>query len=58
MSNLVVIGSTENILAGMFRQVDGHVIAWHRWRFLYERGIVDRSGVILLGRRKGMRIRS
>jgi hypothetical protein len=55
---MTVIGSTEAILAGMFRQHDAHVVAFWRWRFLFERGICDRAGVILIGRRVGQRVRT
>ena len=54
--NLVVTGTTEAILAGMFRQSDAHVTAFYRWRFLYEHGICDRAGIVLVGRRAGQRI--
>jgi hypothetical protein len=54
---LTVIGSTEAILAGMFRQHDAHAVAFWRWRFLYQHGICDRSGVILVGRRAGQKVR-
>lgn len=55
---MIVIGSTKSILAGMFRQNDAHVVAFWRWRFLYQHGICDRSGVILVGRRAGQRVRT
>ena len=55
---LTVIGSAEAIIAGMFRQHDAHVVAFWRWRFLFERGICDRAGVILVGRRRGQRVRT
>jgi hypothetical protein len=53
---MIVMGSTEAVLAGMFRQHDAHVVAFWRWRFLFERGICDGAGVILVGRRHGQRI--
>jgi hypothetical protein len=54
---MTVTGSTEAILAGMFRQHDAHVVAFWRWRFLFNHGICDRAGVILVGRRIGQRVR-
>jgi hypothetical protein len=53
MTQLVVIGSAEAILCGMFRDHSAHVFAWRRWRFLFDRGIVDRDGIVLVGRRRG-----
>lgn len=37
VGGIVVIGSTEAILGGMFRQQDEHVFAWRRYRWLEEK---------------------
>ena len=50
-----VIGPTESIVSGMFRQHEAHVVAFWRWRFLYERGLCDRAGILLVGRRAGQK---
>jgi hypothetical protein len=55
---MLVTGPIEALHAAMFRQQDAHVTAYRRWRFLFESGICDRDGVILIGRQKGQRIKS
>lgn len=50
---LVVIGPTRAVLRVMFPQADAHVVTWWRWRTLCGRGIVDRAGIVLVGRQRG-----
>lgn len=53
-SGFAVIGSTRAILAGMFpSRAEAHVVQYWRWKFLYERGIVDRASIVREGRNKG-----
>lgn len=50
------IGQTRDVLACMFPpRAEAHVVQWRRWKFLYERGIVDAAGVTLVGRLRGTR---
>jgi len=51
---LIAIGPAELILRAMFpKHYDAHIDAWRKWRFLYQRGIVDKAGIILEGRSRG-----
>lgn len=53
-SGFAVIGSTRAILAGMFPpRAEAHVVQYWRWKFLYERGLVDRASIVREGRNKG-----
>ena len=50
---LVITGPTRELLRVMFPQADAHVVTWWRWRFLYKHGMVDRAGILLVGRQRG-----
>lgn len=52
--NIVVIGTAEAILRVMFPpHHDAHIEAWRKWRFLYCHRVVDKSGIVLVGRNAG-----
>lgn len=52
--NIAVIGTAETILRAMFPpQHDAHVEAWRKWRFLHVHGVVDKNGIVLVGRNAG-----
>lgn len=54
MTNFAIIGSAEVVLRAIFPAYhDAHIEAWRKWRFLFERGIVDANGIVQVGRNAG-----
>lgn len=49
---IVIAGRIEDILLPRY---DAHVEAWYRWKWLFEHFLVDRAGIVLVGRRRGQK---
>lgn len=49
---IVLAATVEELFPSHY---DAHVEAWYKWKWLYERGLVDKAGVCVFGRNVGRR---